>query len=319
MNSRRRVNNNTFKEDGSEKYPFLIHDAADFIEFKQAIANGNQFNNIYHKITKDIDLDGVIIPLSATEQYFGNLDGDFHILRNVKFSIAANWCNVFRDVRSSFKNLGFELMKTGYSVSSGSFGVVGQSATAIFENIYVKGVLDFLTGTRGGGICAFVSGAIFKNCYSDIEIKSGTANFGGICETISTTGIIDSCFSKGDINGSGLYSGICVHGSGTSSSTVKNSIAAMNSINTSQMATLFRICHNAPMMKQNNHALDTMTVKGTIPTTELGATGRNGANATLSMLQLEKFYILTMGWDMTNIWKLDDKTGFPRLKGFKYD
>jgi hypothetical protein len=128
------------------------------------------------------------------------------------------------------------------------------------------------------------------------------------------TNTVEKCLVLGNINFSAStpVAGVASCGQNNSS---KNCVAAMGSIATTSTSA-GRVLSVSTRLGVNNYALDTMTVKGA--TVSGGTTTNyNGANATIQQLKSKAFYQNTMGWDMENVWTIDDGNDFPKLKGFK--
>jgi hypothetical protein len=313
--------------DGSAENPFLIKTAWDFKLFRDAIIAGNTFSGIYHKLVNDLDLSGITYNTGISSPlYNGVFNGNFRILKN--FSVtninANDAVSVFSgNMNGKVRNLAIinATINRGTNTSSaGSTGVIGASVTnGTIENCYVTGTLNNAPAFAGA-IGGYGSGTTIRNCLTNVQITKAS-NQGnrsaGILGDGVTQQIVENCIALGNINGGGpMVVGICFN---YSNSIIRNCVAAMAAMNTSGTSGNYRILYQNTPNASNNYALNTMTIRGSIPTSNIGASALNGANATQAQLQSLAFYRDTMGWDMVNVWEIDDGVSYPRLRGFNYD
>lgn len=310
-------------EDGSEQHPFLIKTAGDFQDFRNAIAAGNQFEGIYHKVVNDINLAEISFnPLPSTNNpithYKGHFNGNFKTISN--FSVTTNAVQnaaIFGSTMGgSIKKTKFTNMYIKFSGggSSDVGCVAGHVANELIELCEFHGTIISNGQWATGGIIASCWGGnvTVKNCKTNLIVQTALQT-GGIIATPSGSNItIESCLTLGTASGGNASNGgICMDR--TSTTTIKNCVAAQSSISGSSGAA--RIVGGSSGSIINNYALDTMLVNGNIVTGSV--TSNHGANATVQQLKSLAFYRDMMGWDM-DIWTIDDGIDFPRLKGFNY-
>jgi hypothetical protein len=323
----RRLN---YVEDGTASRPFLIKNVADFLSFRNAIRNGNNLSGIYHKLVNNIDLTGVTFDtLVGNDEYRGYFDGNFKIIRNYTAmlnNLRDGWGHSLIAERvygfGWIKRLGVEnlsLTRTiTASIASSAFGVANLSDNAIIEQCYITGMITTGSPTypfRIGGFSSFnANNAIIRNCWSNVLFTGiGSTETGGILASSVDNNIVENCLCLGNINhsGSSPIGGVTGYSLGNA---VRNSVAAMSSLQSSN-ANRGRVTGYSNRNYLNNYALDTITINGSIVSNG-ATTNNNGANATIAQLKSKAFYRDVMGWDMENIWTIDEGNDFPKLKGF---
>ena len=295
------------KENGTAQYPFLIKNEFDFVAFRNAIHNGNEFDGVYHKLMNDLDLSGITFGYDG--MYRGYFDGNFKVIRN--FSQTRNsYGGLFYNIGGGIKNLGVENINIDTHTASSNISVGGLSAynTGIIEGCYITGSIKPPVATSGGIVGR--NYGIIRNCFTNVIITGTGTYYGGITGAIYPNGSVDKCIALGNVTSTNSFIGGIIGGNQTPF-ILSNCVASMSSINGSQA---YRINGNSPTGGTNNYALNTMLVKGVTVTGT--ATSANGANATIQQLKSLAFYRDTMGWDMDNIWEIDDGNDFPKLRGF---
>ena len=295
-------------ENGTEQFPFLIQNESDFVAFRKALINGNTWTNVHHKLMADLDLSGISFT-GANAQYYGVFDGNFKVIRNFSLTTSTNNTGLFQWLGGSVRRLGIENIYIDTRTNPVNYytgGLCGASVGGVIEQCYVTGTI--LTGNgRTGGITG-AGNAIIRNCWTNVAI-SGTAG-GAIGGIIGNRGGCDKCLAIGNLtlsSGSNIGGISGAYNSSSWPGVVANCVAAMNSVKS------YRI-NGDGTVGSNNYALNTMLVNGaTVTGTDTSA---NGANATIQQLKSLAFYRDTMGWDMDNIWEIDDGNDFPKLRGF---
>jgi len=305
-------------EDGTEEHPFLIRDVLDFIVFRNAISNGETFTDVHHKLMSDIDLTGVtFVPQTGTENYQGNFDGNFKVVHNFSCShFNTGSGGFFILVSGSIRNLGLENIYIDNKAGTTNYGNGGLTANigtnGLIENCYATGTILPPNG-RTGGIAGYNNGMI-KNCWTNVFVdgtEKSTARIGGIFG--DGNGKTENCIALGNIKSLNTYhAGIASY---PMANIVQNCVAAMNIIDVPSSSSSGRV-NGGNIVGINNYALDTMLLKGAIVANGT-TTSPHGANATISQLKSKSFYRDVLGWDMENVWEIDDGNGFPTLKGFK--
>ena len=171
------VGENTLSEpDGTRARPYLIETAEDFKALSDAIIDGNDYQGIYFRQTKNIDLTSLegYTGIGSDKSFAGFYDGAGHSI-NVNIASATDEC-LFPPLAGTIINLG---------------------VTGSVKNI-----------AEAGSVCKSVSeGGRIVNCWSNARVEG--ANPGGIAST--NYGSIASCFFFGTLTAtSGKASDIAV-------------------------------------------------------------------------------------------------------------
>jgi hypothetical protein len=199
---------------------------------------------------------------------------------------------------------------------SGNFlyggGIIGSASTYLAENIFT-----------------------LSNCYNSGEIKSSNRSevtyIGGIAgrfalaASIAGPLIIEKSFNTGNVIGESevRISGIIMYTSGRTGGepiTIRNCAIACDSVDTAADGTgvkkgVWRIGSGISAgnrVRENNYALASMLVNGA-HSSSTDPAGANGASKTLDEMQTQTTYE-ELGWDFTDVWKMDPETNFPVLK-----
>lgn len=304
-------------EDGSAQHPFLIKTAEDFRLFRNSIAAGTTFAGIWHRLVNDIDVQGITYNvISSTASYQGHFDGNFKIISNFSILNTTQYnAPVFGIINGSAGGNVKRLGLFNVNISSNSyFGAysMGNAYTNI-EQCFVTGIIS--TNNDGGGFVGSGWGAnlLIRNCYANIKVTGPGTSKGGIAGIqASSTGVIENCLAIGSVESTNnTYAGGIV-GQGLNGA-IKNCVAAQSSVSATQA---YRI-NGYGRSEINNYSLNSMLVKG-VTVISSNQNSAHGADATIQQLYSKAFYRDTMGWDMENIWEIDEGNGFPRLRGFNY-
>lgn len=196
---------------GSEAYPYLIEDLADFDTFADPNNAAIYWTaGVHTKLMTDIDLAGrtyttaVIAPDPYIgTNYSGVFDGDGHTISNLTIAASSKkYIGLFGGVRSvgQIKNLGVEnVYLSGYSDVGALVGWISycDPITACYSTGSVNGEKYV------GGLVGRNNGSTLTSCYSTCSI-SGVNNVGGLAG--SGNGMV-TCYSTGLVNGTGSYVG----------------------------------------------------------------------------------------------------------------
>jgi len=304
-------------EDGTEQYPYLIKNVNNFVAFRNAISEGETFDGIWHKLVNDIDLTGISFipvvtgwsgedPVGSQEVYKGNFEGNCKKIKNF-FATDASY-GLFYENGGIIQNLGVE--NISIIVDSADWEIQGTGGitaynSGIIRQCYVTGIIITCNGINTGGIAGRnrSTGQIY-DCWTDVIITS-LYHVSGIADGMNFIGTVDKCYALGDLISNNTCKGISP-GDGT----ITNSVAAMAHINIGG-----RIFYPSIYSNINNYALNTMLVNG-VTVTSSDPTSYQGKDVTISQLKSLAFYRDVMGWDMENVWEIDDGNDFPKLRGF---
>lgn len=163
---------------GTESAPFIINNASDLRTLAYIVSTGRDITDNLFKLTANIDMtnEQEMAPIGDTGHPFsGIFDGCGHYIRGMK----AKDGYMFITVTGTVKNLALDDFKSqNENVFAGIAYYVGKY------------------GTNGGTI---------ENCYvtgdADLKITETFQPplFGGICNTVGTTGAIRNCYYTGNV------------------------------------------------------------------------------------------------------------------------
>lgn len=236
--------------DGSEDYPYLIEDLADFDTFADPnFAATYWVSGVHTKLMTNIDLSGrtcttaVIAPDTDTDsgwdgtEYNGNFDGNGYVVSNLFINGGYNYIGLFGRIGNNglIAVLGLENVNIhgGYCVGGlcgyNNYGsIVNCHVTGIVEgtNLYVGGLCGYNNGsimssyTHGtvsgtsvvGGLCGSNNSDTVMNCYTT-STTSGENHVGGLCGSNSNG--VANCYATGMVSGESLIGGLCGYNSGS--------------------------------------------------------------------------------------------------------
>ncbi|MBQ8165149.1 MAG: hypothetical protein IJZ94_04970 [Clostridia bacterium] len=157
----------SFSGKGTKASPYLIQNADDLKNFRDAVNNGNKFEDIYFCQTANIDLkseEWIPIGVFGGKNYFyGIYDGGGHYIENLLISKSGN-NGLFGMLGGVVMNLGIESGEI-HGGCIGSFTSHAAGDKAVIINCYNKASIY---GGRGGGIADNFNGIIL-NCWTDCE------------------------------------------------------------------------------------------------------------------------------------------------------
>jgi hypothetical protein len=196
--------------DGSETDPFVISCAREFINFRDEVNKGDNFEGKYIKLESDISLKnycgegkGDWTPIGENA-FNGSFDGDGHTVSGLYIENGGKGSGLFSWIgtKGSIKNLKVE----GYVQSTESTGgiVAFASRNSVVDNCCFSGTISS-SGSRVGGI----SGEAYNitNCKVEANV-TGNGNTGGVVGFLKLGGKIDNCSFKGKVTGTSATGGI---------------------------------------------------------------------------------------------------------------
>ena len=329
---------------GTESDPFVISTPEDM----QAISSDNT-ENAHYKLANDIDLTEWIETNSSTDGWIpvtlrGTFDGDGHTINGL-------WCST--DEGGLFDKLvsGAAVKDVKVKIADGKAvkgsnyagGIVAISMGTI-TNSAVTGTIE--GGSAAGGIAGQSSGSI-SQCYTLGEVMSetGSAKAGGIVgenqsgssvndsyssAVITATGdnsyaagiagynggTIERCYSDGAISGYAI-AGICGYNTGAEAK-VNGCVAANRSLSAYKSALRvlggYASDASAPATS-DNYAFEGMPVSVNNVPQKIYDDPLNGTTKTIDELYRKATYE-ALGWDMENIWDIDEGSSLPYFEEF---
>ena len=205
---------------GTAGAPYLIEDLADFDVFADEVNAGTYWaEGVYAKLTSDVDLDTIVYDQSVISTYYGDFDGDGHVISNLKIrgadSVGALGLFGWLSAGSVVRNLGLEDVdvQSGnnlYYVGSLCGAIYGEGAKV--EGCYSTGSVIAGNGVECvGGLCGRVANdGVLTDSYSmcTVSAGSGSNHVGGLCGGVN--GSVFYCYAEGDVSGQGNgIGGLC--------------------------------------------------------------------------------------------------------------
>ena len=163
------------------------------------------------------------IPISTgwSETFYGQLDGDGHIVSNLHINKVYTYGGIFGNVINGvIKNIGFKDVNI-VSGNGASGGLVGNFDNGLISEVYITGVLRegpnniVSNGGLVGLISSNVGGPIVQNCYARTDLINTRSqhNAGFVGRSYSWTNgraIVKNSYSTGRVlPSSGVASGFC--------------------------------------------------------------------------------------------------------------
>ena len=329
---------------GTESDPFVISTPEDM----QAISSDNTENACY-KLANDIDLTEWIETNSSTDGWIpvtlrGTLDGDGHTIsglwcnaengglfdklvpgaavKNVKVSIAdgkaVKGTAIVGGIVAINKGTVEGCMVTG-TIEGGAYtgGIAGQN-NGIVSKCYISGkVTSANVSVKAGGIVGEnQSGSSVSDCYSsaDITTTGDDSYAAGIAGY--NYGTIERCYSKGAISGYAI-AGVCAYNNGADAKVV-SCVAVNSSLEATKSALRvlggFSNGASAPATT-DNYAYEGMPVTVNNVPQKIYDDPLNGTTKTIDELYRKATYE-ALGWDMENIWDIDEGSSLPYFEEF---
>lgn len=325
---------------GTETDPYLITSAEDL----QAIS-GITDDNSHYRLNTDIDLVDYIAENGWTPVGIrGHFDGQGHTVSGLQCE--AETAGLFNTLNAGgeIKNLRVIIATDGTlkgSLLAG--GLVGNNKGTI-TNCSVSGNVE--GATIAGGIAGISSGSI-SECYTkgNVSSSAGEACVGGIVGENSAGGKVSDCYSDvvTDASGSNAYvggivgynygkvehcyatgdvtgytvAGVCGYNSGAAAE-LKGCVAANSNLSGSKQALRviggFSSDATAPGLTDNYAVSDMVVSVNGVPQT-IYDDPLNGTAMQESELMKQVTYE-ALGWNFTDVWKIDEGTSFPYLPEF---
>ena len=201
-------------------------------------------------------------------------------------------------------------------------GFVGEVTGGEIDQCVTQGTIT-ATGNESyvGGLVGKNSATV-TNCYSNAKITSSYNAAGLVAYNYS---VVDKCYATGDLFTNNYAAGVIGYNDGENA--VVSNCAAMNNkidvVYESQQTQqgggygqriIGGIKNNAPAPELNNYALKTMQVSVNDVPQKVYDDIMNGVAKTDEELKAANTY-QTLGWDMTDIWKINEENSYPYLNG----
>ena len=197
-----------------------ISSIEDLVDFSKAVNNGNTYENVTVKLTRNLDFNEQSSYKNYQDTSYGDLNENGKVesimeeLTNkdgIGFTPIGYWKHAFSGI---FDGLLYEIRNIYMNTSNMEIGLFGVARNATIKNIGVTGNIfhKYTAGVDAGGIVGQTYNVNVINCWNKINIvtyASGSYQeyVGGIAGNISYTNIMN-CYNAGDINSKfGTYKG----------------------------------------------------------------------------------------------------------------
>ncbi len=300
---------------GTETDPYLIASAKDL----QAISNITE-DNPYYRLTTDIDLTEYIAENGWTPVTIrGHFDGQGHTISGLQCE--AETAGLFHTLNAGgeIKNLKVIIATDGAvkgSLLAG--GLVGNNKGTIVK-CYTKGNVSSSgrSAHDAGGIVGENSAdGKVSDCYSEMVVTASGSNAYGAGIAGFNYGTIEHCYAAGDVSGYNV-AGVCGYNSGAAAE-LKGCVAANSNLSGSKQALRvvggFSSDATAPGLTDNYAVSDMVVSVNGVPQT-IYDDPLNGTAMPESELMKQSTYE-ALGWNFTDVWKIDEGTSYPYLPQF---
>ena len=329
---------------GTESDQFLVSTPDELALISNMGANGS-----YYKLTNNIDLTNWIDTNSPEKGWIhvtlrGTFDGDGH-------TVSGLWCDnnngglfgrlipgtEVKDLKVIIHsgkvvkgnmasggiiadNMGTVTRCTITGAVEGGYaagGIAGQNSGSISECYSSGSVVSSMANSKLGGIVGEnQSGGITSDCYSSANITATGDNSYAAGIVGYNSGLTERCHSGGAISGY-TVAGICGYNSGHEAE-LSDCVAANASLSTSKSALRvlggFSSDATAPSITEN-YAYDGIPVSVNNVPQQIYDDPLNGTAKSLSEIHAKATYE-ALGWDMTDLWRIDDGSSTPYFEAF---
>ena len=196
-------------------------------------------------------------------------------------------------------------------------GIAGQNSGSISECYSSGSVVSSMANSKLGGIVGEnQSGGKTIDCYSTADITTTGDNSYAAGIAGYNSGTIEKCYAGGSIYGS-VVAGICGYGS-SAEAQVKNCVAVNKYLSATKSALRilggYNANANAPATT-DNYAFEGMPVSVNNIPQKIYDDPLNGTTKTIDELHTKATYE-ALGWDMENLWKIDEGSSLPYFEVF---
>lgn len=197
-----------------------ITSAADLMAFSNAVNGGDDLSGTTITLTSDITLDKSMNwqPIgNETTAFAGTFDGNGKIINGLTIYNNAERQGLFGVVNGTIKNM--SVVDAAVKANGRSAILVGHlsGASALVENCYVTGAFGIHTGgTDVGGIVGRIdNGGILQNCFSKATVFGTGGGTGAVAGTLEANSFVKSCYSTGLVISPEQYPAIVGYIAGT--------------------------------------------------------------------------------------------------------
>ncbi|MDR1681974.1 MAG: T9SS type A sorting domain-containing protein [Candidatus Symbiothrix sp.] len=281
---------------GTARDPYLITTLADFDNIRTA--RDQKF-----QLTNDLDFSGYVRednqpwwPIGEwgagdndPQRFSGVFDGNGFKIKNMVADRSCHDLSLF-GVTDGAKIVNLILENCEFSAEARMGALIGTAFRTQVDqcaviNVKVNGIYG--PKVKIGGIVGWSQGSEITNCYSSGVVYSQGDEAGGICGAAESGSTIANCYTTCIVESDNHAGGIAGAGNG---SALLNCVVASTEINCA--TDVFRVCgiDHGVVTRSNCYAFENLLVNGNPATDDLGATTKNGANASQEELTSVDFY-----------------------------
>ena len=197
---------------------------------------------------------------------------------------------------------------SGNGFVGGMAGMVsgGSSVT----NCYTATVIESNGYGNVGGVVGIVQGSSVTNCYATGAV-SGMNIIGGVAGAVENGGSITNCYATGTVSGLSQVGGVA----GYSSGSITNCAALNPSITRVGSSPFFgRVAgYVDASILNDNLSFAYMEAIGGITFGAGAHNNKDGEDITAAQAKQKATY-MSLDWDFTNVWKINEGAGYPKLQ-----
>ncbi len=342
---------------GTSANPYQIANATQLKTLQTNVNGGTNYSGQYFKLTANIDLsESEWTPIgTAAKPFKGNFDGDGKTIKGLYINQpATNDVGLFGYLSSAtVSNVGVTTKANGVKGGTNVGILAGSQNGGTITNCYVMGtvsgndvtgglvgnqpggtptvaqcfaIVDVTGGTGingSGGLIGVVRGNL-SNSYAWGDVK-GVGAVSGLVGTISTNGVVNTCYAAGSVISTASPKVGGLTGSITqTSSRLKNSVAVNNSVigGNAVGRVIGYTQYSTPGIIDNNYAVDNMTViiNGMPKVIVPDINSYDGGTKSASVLKTQSFFSTTVSWsinsvnDNTKSWNIWNGVNLPYLQ-----
>ncbi len=339
--------------------PYRITNLNELIALQTGVNTGTNYSGKYFRLMVNLDLSGTAwIPIgSSTKPFKGNFDGNGKKINGLYINQPSiNDVGLFGYLSAAtISNLGVSTVSEGIKGGTNVGILAGSQSGGSISNCYVMGTVAGtdqigglvgnqpnnvpaikqcfafvnITGSGGvngiGGLIGVLRGTL-SDSYAWGNVEGGSA-IGGLIGTISSSGVVTSCYTAGNITSTSPAKAGGITGSISQlTSKLKNSVALNTLVIGNNSSFTGRVVgykqYSDPGITENNYATNDMSIliikdpKTITP----DINGYDGGTQNTNTLKTQSFYATTVAWSIASVndnsknWNIWENINLPYLQ-----
>lgn len=204
------VSNYGWEGDGSKQNPYLLNDAADFVNLAERVKGGNYFDGIYFQMTDDIDFTGSPFQGIATNQvttyntnrrFEGHLDGAGHTISHLNIGAPdQSHVALFGELRGTVQDLIIDATCSfvGYDYVGSIAGDMKTTTDARLTRVRNYASVTGYNAYIGGLAGQMAKDHVCESSYNAGTVTSYNCKVGGLVGCMFRSKMID-CRNDGEV------------------------------------------------------------------------------------------------------------------------